>query len=93
MALWRIGVTVIGFVFMMIMVSAAAGPALAGVDETLGGMATDRDYLDGPDAISGMVESFFDMVLLAIFGIFVWGVARAARGESIIGRNRRGGLP
>lgn len=92
MALWRIGVTVIGFAFLMVLISAAAGPALVGVDDTLGDMATDRDYLDGPAAIDGMVGSFFEMLTLAIFGIFVWGVARAARGESLFGR-RGGGLP
>lgn len=92
MSLWRIGATVIMFSFTMIIISTAAGPALVGIDDTLGDMATDRDYLDGPAAIDGMVGSFFQMILLAIFGVFVWGVARAARGESLFGRNGRGGL-
>lgn len=90
MALWRVGATIVIFIALVIVIQGAAGPAFAGIDENLSPLTSDRDYLDGPAAISGMIESWFQTALLGMFGIMLWGLARVIRREGLLGRGRDG---
>ncbi|UPV72977.1 hypothetical protein M0R89_10495 [Halorussus limi] len=82
MPMWKTVVTVLLFIFTMVMVQAAAGPALESTGEKIKS-ANDLDtrHWDGESLIDGMISSFFDGIMVAIFGILIWGVAYSVRKE------------
>lgn len=83
---WKTAATVLIVVFVIaVMQSALAGPAVQ-IQESLNGTG-DYSKLDGVsgyngnEVISGLLGSWFDMGLLAMFGVMAWGVARVVRRE------------
>ena len=85
MSMWKTIFTIVVFVFLMVMIQAVAGPALESTGE---GIKESQDletkYWDGNQLIDGMISSFFDGIMVAIFGIFVWGISRAIRRERFL---------
>jgi hypothetical protein len=82
MAMWKTVVTILLFIFTMVMVQAVAGPALESTGEKFkSSQDLDTEYWDGDSLIDGMISSFFDGIMVAMMGIMVWGVARAVRRE------------
>lgn len=79
---WREVAAVLIVVFTVVLIQSVAAPALVQTTEEL---KTTGDYanehFDGEQLITGFVASWFDMGLIAMFGMMVWGISRVVRRE------------
>lgn len=95
---WKTVATVLIVIFSIALIqSVLAGPTVA----ILNGLNATGDYSDldgadddwnGNDIITSLAQDWFDMGLVAMFGVIAWGVARVLRRELTRGRNGGGGL-
>jgi hypothetical protein len=84
---WRTAAAVLIVVFSITLTMAVvAGPLKdfqQGINES-GDYS--NDHFDGEQTIQDTISSFFDMGLVAVFGIMAWGIARVVRRELTRGR-------
>lgn len=84
---WKAVSVVLIVVFMIVVVqSALAGPAVE-VTESLNATGDySNDHFDGNALITGFDDAWFDMGLIAIFGIMMWGTWFVLKRELTEGR-------
>lgn len=84
----RAVITVLSVIFVLVLIAATLGPVLPEITSSL--MAT-GDYntgrLAGEDIVSGLVETWFQSLLIGMFGIILWAVAYVLRRELTQGGN------
>jgi len=85
----RAVITVISTIFVLVLLAATIGPVLPQITGSL--MATgdyNSSWLAGETLVSGLVESWFQMILVGVFGIMLWAFAYVIKREL----TQRGGL-
>lgn len=85
---WRIIATVLVIVFSIVLLQSALAGPLMETSERLNesGDYSDNGHFDGNQIISDMPGHWFNMGLVAIFGIMAWGAWRVIREELTRGR-------
>ncbi|MGB9966113.1 hypothetical protein [Halobacterium hubeiense] len=78
----RAVITVLSVVFVLVLLAATIGPVLPQITGAL--MATgdyNTSWLAGESLVNSLVESWFQMILVGVFGIMLWAVAYVLRRE------------
>lgn len=89
---WRTAATLLIIVFVLLLLQATlAGPAVQISDDLNATGDYDNDHFNGNDRITGYVSDWFNMGLVAVFGMMLWGVARVIRRELTRGGGGGGG--
>jgi len=79
---WREVAAVLTVVFVVVVIQTIAAPALVQTTEDLKDSGEySNDHFDGESLIDGYVDAWFNMGLIALFGMMAWGVARVVRRE------------
>lgn len=85
--MWRTIITVVIVVFMILLAQIVLAPPLEDVEE---GFNSSGDYsnehFDGNERITSIVGIWYNMGLIAIAGLSMWGVWRVVRRERTRGR-------
>lgn len=85
---WRAAATVLIVVFGVVLVQAAIADPLITFETSLNATGDySNEHFDGNAIIDGLPQAWFNMGLIAIFGLMVYGVMRVIRQELT-----RGGL-
>jgi len=84
---WRTAATALIVVFvLLLLLTTLAGP----MNQTLDALNETGDYnnthFDGNSLIPGYIGAWFNMILIGVFGMMTWGVARIVRREITRGR-------
>lgn len=86
---WKTVATVIAVVFVLALTQIVmAGPlaSIIGAFDDSGDY--ENDYFDGNRIMNDLMNDWFTMGLVAIFGVMMWGFARVLRRELTRGRGR-----
>lgn len=78
----RAVVTVLSVIFVLVLIAATIGPVIPQITGSL--MATgdyNTSWLAGETIVSNLVETWFQTILVAVFGIMLWAVAYVLRRE------------
>lgn len=84
---WRTAATALIIVFVLLLLQATlAGPMTQTLDSLNETGDYSNDHFDGNTLIPGYVESIFNMILIAVFGMMGWAATRIVRREITRGR-------
>lgn len=84
---WRTIAAVLIVVFSIVLVqSVIAGPLVTYTDTMSGSGDYSNEYFDGNALIESYSQHWFNMGLILIFGMMVWGALRVYRREATRGR-------
>lgn len=86
---WKTAATVIIIVFVLLLLQATlAGPMTRTLDSLNETGDYSNEHFDGNSLIPGYISSFFDMILVGVFGMMGWAAARILRREITRGGRR-----
>lgn len=84
---WKTAATVLIIVFVLLLLqSTLAGPMTQTVDALNETGDYDNPHFNGNSLIPGYLSSWFDMILVGVFGMIAWAGARVLRREITRGR-------
>lgn len=84
---WKAVVTVLIVVFGVVIIQMAMASPLVSISESLNETGDySNDHFDGNEVIGDMPDIWFNMGLIAIFGIMAWGIWWIIRRELTRGR-------
>lgn len=87
MAAWRAVAVVLILVFSIILIqSLVAGPLVEYTEKVNATGDYSNSHFDGNTIITGYADAWFNMGLIAIFGLMAWGSWRVIRQELTRGR-------
>lgn len=79
---WRTAATVLIVVFVILLLQAVlAGPLVQTVNDLNDTGDYSNEHFDGNAIISGFMASWFNMGLVAVFGMMAWAATRVVRRE------------
>jgi len=84
---WRTAATVLIIAFVVLSLQSILASPMVEVTGALNATGDySNQYFNGNALITGYLDSWFDMGLIAVFGMMGWGVARVLRREITRGR-------